>query len=419
MLSSYFDYRELSRENKCDMGKIFSKLFRTIILLILVVCIFQGQILADDTLPKEETQVDFSLADVETVTDVNALSKLNAKNVILVEADSMRVLYEKDAHVKRSNASTTKILTAIVAIEMGNTEEVVTVSQKAANIGGSTINLRRNEKIKLLDLLYGLMLKSGNDAAVAIAEHIGGSVDEFMELVNKKAKEIGAQNTHFTSPHGLDNPDHYSTAYDLALITSYCMKNDLFRDIVSTAETYISDRSLRNTNDLLFTYEGTTGVKTGFTNGANRCLIASAKRDGMEVICVVLGCDNKTARFKDSKVLLDHAFNNYKKVNLINEGDILKNISINKGMASNVNAISLENIIMPLTEDEKSKLEYKYVYSEKLDAPVEKGTVVGELYITCGDKALAKTSLLLEESVEKKGIFNFLKDIFQQWCLVL
>jgi D-alanyl-D-alanine carboxypeptidase (penicillin-binding protein 5/6) len=331
----------------------------------------------------------------------------------------MRVLFEKNAHVKRPNASTTKILTAIVAIEMGDPQDVVTISSKAAQIGGSTIHLKKGEKIKLLDLLYGLMLKSGNDAAIAIAEHIGGTVEDFMKLVNEKARDIGANNTHFTSPHGLDNPDHYTTAYDLALITSYCMKNDFFRQLVSTAETYISERALRSTNDLLFTYEGTTGVKTGFTNGAGRCLVSSAKKNGMEVISVVLGCDNKTARFRDSRILMDYAFKNYTKVKLVSTGDVLKNITLKKGLKVNVNAIAAETIILPLTEKEKNELEIRYMLEDTMDAPVEKGVIVGNLYFVSGDNTLAEIDILIEETVDKKGIKDFFEDILKSWVAVL
>lgn len=373
-------------------------------------------ICADDILPEDELEIDYTIDAIAMSADPE---NLNAKSAILVEAKSMRILYEKNAFVKRQNASTTKILTAIVAIEMGNPEDVVTISSKAANIGGSTINLKKGEKLKLLELLYGLMLKSGNDAAIAIAEHIGGSVEEFMDLVNKKAKEIGANNTHFTSPHGLDEPDHYTTAYDLALITSYCMKNDLFRQIVSTAETYISDRHLRNTNDLIFTYAGANGVKTGFTNGAGRCLVASANRNGMEVISVVLGCDNKTTRFRDSRILFDYAFKNYEMVKLVETGEVIKSINIKKGLKQSINAVAGETIEIPLTKEEKEIMEKKYNLLEVINAPVNKGVIVGTLYYVCHGDALAEVDLLIEEDVCKKGVFDFFTDIFKEWLNVI
>ena len=205
-------------------------------------------------------------------------------------------------------ASTTKIMTAILAIEMGDLADVVTVSPRAAGVEGSSIYLERGEKLTLEDLLYGLMLRSGNDAAVAIAEHIGGTVENFANLMNRKAYQIGARNTHFVNPHGLHDDKHYTTAYDLALISAYAMENPVFRVIVSTKQKKIPwegrnySRVLQNKNALLWDYEGANGIKTGYTKISRRCLASAALRFGMQLVCVVLDCQ---PWFEDSMALLD------------------------------------------------------------------------------------------------------------------
>ncbi len=240
-----------------------------------------------------------------------------AKSAIVIDQETGRVLYEKNSHEKLPMASTTKIMTLLVALEKGNLKDIVTVSKRAASVGGSSIWLSPGEKIDMESLLYGLMLNSGNDAATAIAEHIGGSVENFAKIMNEKAKEIGAYDTHFVTPSGLDIgiDDHYTTAYDLALITRYAFRYPKFAEIVSTKEKTIPwegkewDRYLRNKNKLLWIYEGADGVKTGFTNKAGRCLVSSATREGRRFIAVVL---NSPPMWEDSIKILDYAFSKYK-----------------------------------------------------------------------------------------------------------
>ena len=212
-------------------------------------------------------------------------------------------------------ASTTKILTCIIALENCKKDEVVTVSSKASSINGSTLGLKTNMKISIGDLLYGLMLRSGNDCAIAIAEHISGSVENFSYLMNSKAFELGLLNSNFVTPHGLDNPNHYTTAYDLAILTDYALKNSDFKKIVSTKIATISfngyPREISNTNELLGNIDGVYGVKTGFTFEAGRCLVSSCARNNLDIIVVVLGADTKSIRTKDSKNLINYIFSNY------------------------------------------------------------------------------------------------------------
>ena len=231
------------------------------------------------------------------------------------------VIYGKKENERCKMASTTKIMTSIIVIE--NTKDLNTktkVSAKAAGTGGSRLGLHENDEITIKDLLYGLMLCSGNDAAVALAEHISGSVKEFANLMNKKAEELNLQGTHFVTPHGLDADEHYTTAHELAKIADYALNIKEIEQIVRT-KTYTvningNPKTLNNTNELLGYLEGVYGVKTGFTNGANRCLVTSIKRGEMDIICVVLGADTKKDRTKDSIELIEYAFANYQMIDL-------------------------------------------------------------------------------------------------------
>ena len=243
----------------------------------------------------------------------------SAKAMCVMEASSQRVPAQKNSSAQLPMASTTKIMTAITAIESGvDLDKVFEISPKAVGVSGTSLYLRAGEKFTLRDLLYGLMLISGNDASVAIGEYVGGSVEKFVEMMNKKAQEIGATNSHFDNTHGLDSKNHYTTAYDLALITSYAMQNPTFKEIVSTKNIKITNsdgknRYLKNKNKLLSSLEGCNGVKTGFTDDAGRCLVTSCERDGMDVVCVVLNCG---PMFEESAALLDKAFKEYHLVDL-------------------------------------------------------------------------------------------------------
>lgn len=241
---------------------------------------------------------------------------VSAQSAILMEQTSGRVLFEKDAYTKRRIASITKIMTAIIAIESGKMNDTVTVSSRAVRAEGSSVYLKEGEKIKLRDLVYGLMLRSGNDAAIAIAEYVGGSVEGFVFLMNQKAEEIGMRNTHFANPHGLDDAEnHYSTAYDMALLMRYAMHNEEFRKISGT-KVYRApnpdekwDRIWRNKNKLLTNlYEYCTGGKTGYTKRAKRTLVTTAEKDGMELIAVTL---NAPDDWNDHITMYEYGFEHY------------------------------------------------------------------------------------------------------------
>lgn len=232
---------------------------------------------------------------------------------IAMELSTETVLKEGNADARLPMASTTKIMTALIVVEDCNLDEVITVPDQSVGVEGSSIYLKKGEQIDIRDLLYGLMLRSGNDSATALAIHHSGSVEKFVEVMNDRAKKIGAMSTNFTNPSGLPDNDHYTTARDLCKIACYAMKNPTFKEIVSTQSYKGKFRTYANKNKMLYSYDGANGVKTGYTVKAGRCLVSSAERDGMDVVTVVLNCPDMYER---SKSLLDDAFENYKLLNL-------------------------------------------------------------------------------------------------------
>lgn len=341
-----------------------------------------------------------------------------ARAAVVMEASSRRVLYAKNPHMKLPMASTTKIMTAILAIEMGNLEDVVTVSPKAVGVEGSSIYLAKGERLTLEQLLYGLMLRSGNDAAVAIAEHIGGSVENFVRLMNRKAVQIGARNTNFVNPHGLHDDMHYTTAYDLALISAYAMQNPVFRTIVSTKYKKIPwegrsyDRVLQNKNALLWSYEGANGIKTGYTKVSRRCLASAALRDGMQLVCVVLDCQ---PWFDDSATLLDYGFANFKPYTVVSKEQVLGHIPVRDGYEAQVAAVCREEILLPVREGEEKEISVEVKLPQYLKAPVKAGTKVGYVKVTLGDEVSIRKDLYTAADVKENTIRSNFKRIIDRW----
>ena len=290
----------------------------------------------------------------------------NKCSEIVIDSRTNRILYQNNAYEKKYMASTTKILTAIVVIENCNINDIVTIKKETTGIEGSSIYLEEGEKLSVMDLLYGLMLRSGNDCAITLATHCSGSIKNFAELMNKMAKKIGAIESNFTNPHGLHDDNHYTTAYDLAIISSYALKNPIFKQIVSTKKIEIPfttrefNRVLFNKNKMLKEFEGSTGIKTGFTKKAGRCLVSSCERNGLELISVVLNCP---PMFERSKTLLSNCFNDYKAYNVLESDNILDFIDSERGKI----AITIKNdVILPLTENEYKNLRIEYEYPSYL-----------------------------------------------------
>jgi D-alanyl-D-alanine carboxypeptidase (penicillin-binding protein 5/6) len=339
------------------------KIFYSILIFLLILFNF-STVCADDV----DNEVDFEDTIEVTASNVSELPKTNSRRYIVYDRISKSMIIGKNEDVKSAMASTTKIMTTIVILEKADLNEKVTVSAKAGGTGGSRLGLKRGDKASVRDLLYGLMLRSGNDAAVALAEHVGGSVKGFAELMNEKAIELGLTNTHFVTPHGLDDANHYTTALELAKLTDYAMDNETFAKIVGTKSTtiYINNQSrqINNTNELLGVLNGVVGVKTGFTNNAGRCLVTETKRNNMDIITIVLGADTKKDRTKDSVNLIEYTFSKYKMYNLeeqiIEEFNKWKNINekrilIIKGKTSNPKLAlgAIEKATIPICDNDK------------------------------------------------------------------
>lgn len=352
---------------------------------------------------------------------------VDAQSAILMDYKTGRVLYSKNADDPLAMASTTKIMTAIIAIENGNLEDTVKVSKNATKAPPVKMNLKENEEIKLKDLLYALMLQSSNDAAVAIAEHISGSVEIFCDNMTKKAKELGAKDTVFRTPNGLDSLDHHSTAYDMAVITRYALNNKQFMDIINKKQvsfkTNMSNYDIINKNRLLSEYEGANGVKTGYTGKAGHCFVGSATQNDMTLISVVLasgwGEKGKKQKWVDTKNILNYGFNNFSYESILSQNDCLDTISVIKGEKDNMPLYYEKDIILPLSKDEKEKISIKLDYIKSLQAPVKKDEKVGVANIYINDNLITQTNILTKEDINKKTFSSYINNIFKNWINIL
>ncbi|TRM12611.1 D-alanyl-D-alanine carboxypeptidase [Lentibacillus cibarius] len=327
---------------------------------------------------------------------------VSADNAVLMEQSSGRVLYDKQAHEQRSIASITKIMTAIIAIESGKLDETVTVSNRAVHAIGSSIYLEKGEKIKLKDLVYGLMLRSGNDAAVAISEYVGGSVEGFVHLMNKKASWIGMTNSSFANPHGLDADNHYSTAYDMALLMRYAMDNNVFRQVTQT-KIYKSDDQKyvwRNKHKLLTSrYQYTIGGKTGYTSTAGRTLVTAAKKEDMELIAVTL---NASADWNDHIGMFEWGFDNYDMTTIAEKGLSRYNI---ESTDNQVTGYLQQNVNVPLKKDEQLQIDKK---SFILEGSQRSGKdVIGKTVFFSGSVPIAETPIY----AKREGKTDFLDHV--------
>ena len=331
------------------------------------------------------------------LTSANAFAfDISANCACVMIADTGEIVYEKNSGMKHSMASTTKIMTGIIALEESEGHEIVTVSANAASQEGSSIYIDSGDKVTVNDLLYGMLLNSGNDAACAIAEHISGSVDEFAGLMTKRAHELGAVNTSFKNPNGLDEEGHYSTAKDMAIIASYALNNDKFKDIVSTKNNQINIGSdicyLKNHNKLLWNYDGCIGVKTGYTKKTGRCLVSAAERDGIRLIAVTLDAPDD---WNDHKKMLDYGFSVTKRVELIKKDDILKSYSDFGGF----NAVSSEDVCYSSADTKKVDSEVVLQLIKKPTVNIGKGEKIGYAKCIINGKIFKKVDLVCDREV--------------------
>ena len=342
-----------------------------------------------------------------------------ARSAVLIESQTGRVLYEHNAHEALPMASTTKIMTALLALENGNLHDTVTAGENAFGVPGTSIYLSLGEQLTLEEMLCGLMLASGNDAAVAIAEHIGGSVAEFCRMMTERAAEIGCENTVFTTPHGLPASGHHTTAWDLAMIAREAMKNPAFREIVSTQRATLPwsghayDRVLSNKNKLLSSYPGALGVKTGYTKAAGRCLVFAAERDGMELIGVVLNCPDW---FDEAAAILDRGFASWRMASVLNGGESVRELPVVGGVRDSVAAVPLKDVSAPVAWDAWPDLEIDLPQS--LTAPVRQGQVIGAVRLTDQGETIFSVPLTAKEAVPERSFRCGGERVFSLWPLL-
>lgn len=341
--------------------------------------------------------------------------RLGAGSAIVMDWETGEILYTKDAYSRRDPASTTKVLTALIVLERAKLNDQVKVSPGAANTPGSSMHIRAGEVYSVHDLLHGLLLRSGNDAAVALAEHVAGSVEAFAVLMNEKARALGAKGSHFVNPHGLTNAQHYSTAYDLAVITSRALRDERFAGIVAQRQRPLTYENLgrqvvlHNTNALLAFLPGADGVKTGTTAAAGRCLIASATRDEQRLMAVVLRAGN---RFGEAATLLSWAFDNFRLARLGRQGEVVASVPVRLGRRR---AVSVElahdlALVLPRKSAETPRLEVRI--DSQLRAPLRRGQLVGKAVVTDGNAVRAESDLVAAHDVQERRLIDWLMQPF-------
>ena len=339
-----------------------------------------------------------------------------AGGAALMEAGSMRLLAGINEHERLPMASTTKVMTALLAIERCDREGMVKIPDQAVGVEGSSMYLCKGESLRMMDLLYGLMLTSGNDAAVAIAIEIAGTVEDFAALMNARAAEIGCTDTNFVTPNGLHNAEHYTTAYDLCLIACEAMQSEVFRQIVSTDyyQTRSGDRTrtLKNKNRILWQYDGGNGIKTGYTKAAGRCLVFSAERSGAQLVGVVLNCPDM---WEEATALLDYGFENYRVSRLLEDNTRVGHVAVLGGEKNGLEVRAKEDILYPLAIDGTDKLRWELDCVQELRAPVAEGTPLGELRLYCNEKQVLTTELLAAETIAAADYGFYLNEILSRF----
>ena len=333
---------------------------------------------------------------------------ISAEKAILLDGTTNRVLFENNADSRSLIASTTKIMTAIIICEQCNVLDRVSIPKEAVGIEGSSMYLREGEILTIQELLYGLMLHSGNDAAVALAIYCGGTVEGFCDLMNDKARFLGLRDTHFENPNGLDSPGHYSTAEDLAKLAAYAMKNPIFSKTVSAKTVSVGGRSLKNHNKLLWRLDGADGVKTGYTKAAGRILVSSAIRDGRRLIAVTINDGND---WEDHIKLHNDGFADYSPEMIVYKGQCLGCVEVIGGSEETVNLIAGNDFCLSISKSEQPYIllgEPGFAY-----APVMEGQNAGTAYICIGEQTVGKVSLVYEKTIEQ--VFPRRKHFWERW----
>jgi D-alanyl-D-alanine carboxypeptidase (penicillin-binding protein 5/6) len=354
----------------------------------------------------------------KTKDNVPAVVETTAQAAVVLEPVSNKIIYEKEPHKQLPMASVTKLMTLLLATEAVDqgkfklTDKVVT-SENAWEMGGSQIYLEPGEEMSLWEMLLAVGLQSANDASVAIAEHIAGSEEAFVQDMNDKAASLGLVNTHFVNCHGLTAEDHYTSAYDLAVILKEGMKSQLFRQITATKEYDLRGGSFKlwNTNKMLWWYEGADAGKTGWTEAANYCLASSAERNGMRLVCTVLGTVEPKSHFRESTKLLDYGFARYKAVNFAEQGDIAGTVKVSKGQSASVEALATDRVGVVVPKGEDKGIESRVELPNYISAPVKKGQEIGSYVITRNGQESLRVKLAAGADVPKASIMQQMRRV--------
>lgn len=332
---------------------------------------------------------------------VYAMPSISGKSAVLIDTVSGQVLYEKEKDQKMHPASTTKILTAIIAIESGRLKDTVTIGPNPCRIGGTRVYLEEGERITLEELVQAALVHSANDAAMAIAEFIGGTEEKFVQIMNNKAAEIGALNSNFSNSHGLSADDHYSTAYDLALIWRYAMKNEIFRQFAASKvldwEGQAWQTRLININKMLWNYDGANGVKTGYTTKAKYTIVASAERDSRSYIAVVLGC-SANEHWQDASKLLDYGFKNFQQVKLTNPREVVATLELNEN--DQLQVMPRQELCLSLPTKAEKVIESR-LFFQPLQDDIALGQVVGEQVIIIDGEEAGRIELVAANEIKQ------------------
>lgn len=348
----------------------------------------------------------------------------NARSVILTEASTGKTLFESNPHESLPPASVTKIMTMLLAMEAIDRGEisfdtVVTASEHAKSMGGSTIFLDTNERMSVEDLMKGIAVASGNDACVAMAEHLCGSEEAFVAKMNERAAQLGMKDTHFVNCNGLDAPEHYTSAYDIAVMSRELLRHkDIFRFSTIWMDSLREGKfSLANTNKLIRFYSGANGLKTGSTSAAGCCISAAAKRDGMQLIAVVLGAPTSKERFAAASNLLNYGFANYAVTQFGEKGSEIRSVPVEGGKHDSVMAAAKENssALLPKSQAKSAKMHINL--PKKIKAPVKKGSTLGEIIITLDGETIAKTDVVAAQTVAKKDCADYMRGFFRRLVL--
>lgn len=343
----------------------------------------------------------------------------SARAAYVMDLRTGRPLFAWNEEERLPEASTTKVMTALLALEYGRLDEMVTTSRNAYGVPGTSIYLSLDEQLTLEQMLYGLMLASGNDAAVAIAEHVGGTLEDFLDRMNDRAQEMDLTNTHFTTPHGLPASDHYTTAFDLAHIAAQAMRFPFFRELVSTQRASIPwpsreyDRVLKNKNSLLSTYAGATGIKTGFTRAAGRCLVFGAKRGELELVGVVLNCSNW---FDEAARLMDMCFENYTVLEMLSDGDSVRSVPLEGGASPTLSVKVEGDLSAPFALNETPRV--TIVLPTSVKAPVDMDTHLGWVQLYAGNTLVDQRRLLAAEDAPGRSLESAFQRIVERWLLL-